>query len=310
MTLDQRRIFILPTREGIGFLLMVAAIFVGGVNYANSLILAVSFILVSLFLVSILHTWGNLVELQVEAGRSENAFAGEDAVFWLTLISNGRDYEAIDLDWGGDRCQQVDMIDCREQAVRMLLPVEQRGRWSPTRLRIESRFPLGLLRAWSWVDLDVSCLVYPRPQENEYPRRLSGHGEQGERLQHEGSDDFEGLRAYVTGDNPRHIAWKNFARTGELHSKMFSGHEDHELWLEWDAWAGLGIEDRLSRICYWVVRFSEEGRRWGLRLPGVEIAPGEGEAHCQACLEQLSLYGLPDDASNAGAPAAGGRYES
>ena len=293
LTLNQRRIFIIPTRDGIGYLLMLGAIFVGGINYANSLILAVAFLLVSLFLISILHTYGNLSGLTISAGRSQNAFAGEEAVFELILAANNdQEYEAIRLSWADGKSQLVDLIGCTELPVRMLLPVHQRGRYTPARLKIETRFPLGLLRAWSWIDLDMSCLVYPQPKENELPRRSGGFGHDGERLQQGGVDDFDGLKNYIAGDSPRNIAWKTYARSGELYSKVFVGQEDDELWLEWEAYAGIAIEERLSRLCYWVDQLSNEQRTFGIRLPGIEVPPERGQGHRNCCLEALACYGL------------------
>ena len=304
LTLNQQRIFIIPTRDGVGFLLMLAAIFVGGINYANSLILGVSFLLVSLFLVSILHTYGNLSGLQISAGRSQNAFVGEEAVFTINLTSEGeQDYEAIWFYWGEGKPQAVNLIGSQELSVRMLLPVNQRGYYSPPRLKIETRFPLGLLRAWSWIDLDTSCLVYPKPGINDYPRRNEGTGLDGERLLHDGSDDFDGLKTYVAGDSPRNVAWKTYARTGDMYSKVFVGQEEHEHWLDWEAFAGLAIEERLSRLCYWVIQLSDDGRTFGLRLPGVEIRPARGELHRSECLGRLACYGLGDLDNNRVTPA-------
>ncbi|MCW8886992.1 MAG: DUF58 domain-containing protein [Motiliproteus sp.] len=290
LTLNQRRIFILPTRDGLGYLMMLTAIFIGGINYANSLMLGIAFLLVSLFLISILHTYGNLSGLQISAGRTENAFVGEDAVFWLSLQGAAKQqHESIRLTWQSGAGELVDLIESPQQQVRMLLPVHQRGHFSPKRLKIETCFPLGLLRAWSWIDMDMSCLVYPKPIKNAYPESLYRNGEEGDQLVQEGSDDFDGLKDYVAGDNPRHIAWKNYARSGDLYSKVFVGYEDHERWLDWQAY-GDEIELRLSKLSYWVVRLRDQDHSFGLRLPGIEIAPGRGEQHARHCLEALALY--------------------
>ncbi|WP_207063558.1 DUF58 domain-containing protein [Motiliproteus sp. SC1-56] len=292
LTLNQRRIFILPTRHGVYFLLTLGAIFVGGINYGNSLILATAFLLVSLFLVSILHTYANLAGLRVAAGRSEPAFAGDEAAFELILSSfRRRPHESLYLHWGQAPARVVDRVAEAPVAVRMLLPVTRRGRFRPPRLKLETVFPLGLLRAWSWLELDMACLVYPKPEACTLPRRPDSRGEEGEVRRHDGSDDFDGLRRYQTGDNPRHLAWKQYARSGELHAKAFVGHETHELWLEWEAFAGQGVETRLARLCYWVLKLSERGRSFGLRLPGETLAPDSGAAHERRCLQMLALYG-------------------
>jgi len=303
--LNQRRIFILPTREGLAFLLMVFGIFIGGINYANSLILAVAFLLVSLFLISILHTYANLSGLQIGAGRSENAFVGEEAAFWLTLSSQSlsklsegthsyRQHASIELSWAEAQPKMVDLIDEPQQQVRMLLPVSTRGRYLPPRLVVESRFPLGLLRAWSLIELDTFCVVYPHPRDNELPQRADLEMEDGQNSNRPGSDDFEGLKNYQPGDNPRHIAWKSSARSGTLYSRLFVTQEHANTWLDWEQFAGVGIEERLSRLCFWVLRFADEGRPYGLNLPNEIIEPDQGGAHLQRCLVALSLYGISD----------------
>jgi uncharacterized protein (DUF58 family) len=42
-----------------------------------------------------------------------------------------------------------------------------------------------------------------------------------------------------------------------------------------------------------VLAAERAGARYGLRLAGVEIAPGQGEAHRATCLEALALYPSP-----------------
>ncbi|WP_210396433.1 DUF58 domain-containing protein [Motiliproteus sediminis] len=291
-TLNQRRIFILPTRNGVYFLLMTFAIFLGGINYSNSLVLGTAFLLVSLFMISILHTFANLSGLRVSAGRAEGAFVGEEAAFTLRLsAAGGRQHQAVKLSWGRAIPQYVDLVDCDTAAATLLLPVTRRGRYRPRRLMLESNYPLGLQRAWSWIDLDMAVLVYPRPIVCDYSQRLHVDKRPGEQQTEEGSDDFHGLREYQRGDNPRHIAWRSYARTQELHSKTFVTRRSSEWWLEWEAFAGFGVEERLGRLCYWVCKLAEEGHSYGLRLPGVELGPADGALHRRHCLEALALYG-------------------
>jgi len=106
-----------------------------------------------------------------------------------------------------------------------------------------------------------------------------------------GSDAFSGLRQYQIGDPPRHIHWKAAARDQGLQTKVFSGRTAAELWLEWNQLpAGMDLESRLSRLTRWVLSADQAGLRYGLRLPGVELAPDSGEAHRLACLRELALY--------------------
>jgi uncharacterized protein (DUF58 family) len=159
---------------------------------------------------------------------------------------------------------------------------------------LETRFPLGLFRAWSYVEPDTACIVYPKPERSALPPS-SPHATAGAvRAQAMGNDDFAGLRDYQRSDSPRHIAWKAYARSDRLLTKQFSGEAVAELWLDWSLLAAhLDAEARLSRLTGWVLDAQQSGARYGLRLPGREIAPGRGDAHRTACLQALALYGLP-----------------
>jgi uncharacterized protein (DUF58 family) len=74
-------------------------------------------------------------------------------------------------------------------------------------------------------------------------------------------------------------------------TKQFTGDAAAELWLDWQRLpGGLGLEQRLSRMAGWVLAAERAGAHYGLRLPGVEIALGHGDAHRGTCLQALALY--------------------
>src|SRR6185503_6294775 len=106
-----------------------------------------------------------------------------------------------------------------------------------------------------------------------------------------GSDDFAGLRSYQPSDSPRHIAWKAVARSDEMLTKHFAGESAAELWLDQKLLPSrLSLEQQLSRLAGWVLAAERSGAHYGLRLPGVEIAPSRGDVHRAACLQALALY--------------------
>lgn len=292
LVLNHQRIFILPTQQGFYFVLVMLALFVGGINYKNSLVLGMNFLLASLFMVSILHTFRNLSGVCIQAGHTEDSFAGDYATFHVTLSRHGqRIYEAISLKWEDSVPQIVDLIDETEQTARLLLPVKKRGVYKPGRLYIETKYPIGLFRAWSWVDLGSSCLVYPQPLKSQLPIRNNLSKDCGDVAVHEGNDDFEGLRKYVTGDPLRQIAWKAYARGQGLHTKSFVGQADQTIWLNFEGMFAGSVEERLSQLCYQVLKLSEKNQTFGLRMPNQEISAGYGHGHKIKCLEALALYG-------------------
>jgi uncharacterized protein (DUF58 family) len=293
--LVHRRVYIVPARLGWFFGATLAILLVGSINYSLSLGFALTFLLAGLGLAGMVHTARNLARIAVSAGRAEPVFAGEAAQFRLYL--DGRtafDRPAILVRHGASGSQVVVDIPPRAVAeVVLAVPAAKRGWATLGRVMLETRFPLGIFRAWSYIEPEARCLVYPRPERSPLPP-FSGEAAAGSfHTPAAGSDDFAGLRGYQRSDSPRHVAWKAVARSDEMLTKQFSGESAAELWLDAALLPqGLNLEQRLSRLAGWVLAAERSGAHYGLRLAGVELVPARGDAHCAACLQALALYEL------------------
>lgn len=291
--LTQRRIFIVPTRVGMAFGAALLLMLLAAINYQNSLAYALTFLLGSVFIVAILHTYRNLGGLILKAGRARSVFVGEQGRFHVRLESSHRAHQAIALGWPPEGLQAVDVPTQGGSECELSVPARRRGWLRPGRLRVESRFPLGILVAWSWVDLDQALLVYPRPLPGELPL-LGGVSddtyEQGARTHGQGADDFQGLKDYQPGDSKRRLHWKAYSRGQGLLVKDFASVSGRDLCLDFAALSG-DAEMRLSLLCHWVLQLSERQQPFALRLPGHELAPDTGDAHREACLRALALFG-------------------
>ena len=292
ITLNQRKIFILPTRQGLIFALLVCAMVMAGINYQNSLVFALAFLLASLFMVAMLHTYRNLSGLTLVAGSTRPAFALEEAEFTIVLKRLGdRTCESLQLGWNPNLMANANLVKEEEARVRLFVKAKRRGRYNPGRFLLQTLYPLGLFRAWSWIDLDMHILVYPRPiAGGEIPSSTATSQEEGELILRDGAEDFYGLREYQPGDAIRHIAWRAYARSETLMTKQFAAYADRRVWLEWDHFPGMDRESRLCRLCYWVLQLNSRNDEYGLRLPSLEIQPGRGEAHRDAVLKALALF--------------------
>ena len=291
--LDRRHVYILPTRQGAGFALILLLMLVGAINYSNSLGYMLTFLLASMSLVTMLHTYRNLLGLRLAAGRSPAVFAGERARFALRLEGEeGAPRFALAVRFKEGEAQPVEVAAGRAGSAELGRPAERRGRLPLGRFRVESDFPLGLFQAWSWIDLERHCLVYPRPEPPGAPLPAASEGEGVGRAAGAGDEDFAGLRAYRPGDPLRHVAWKAVAKGQPMLTKQFDGAEASRLWLDWAELHGMGDEARLSRLCRWVLDAEAQGAEYGLRLPGTTLDPARGEEHRRACLEALALFRL------------------
>lgn len=293
IVLVQRRVFILPTRQGFLLAGVILLMLLGSVNYDLSLGFILGFLLAAAGIQSMLHTFRNLAHLRISAGRVEPVFAGDKALFSL-LIANPTRAGRFAIGVTADRVY-ADYVDVPAGgSVSALVPVAaaRRGWLKPGRITLFTRFPAGLFRAWSYAEPDVQCLVYPAPATPGLPlpppRPADGEGG----LSGQGQDEFSGLRNYRPGDSPRHIAWKAVARDDSLLTKQFSGRSDSELWLAWELLpAGMAAEIRLEHLARWVVSAEDQGMAYGLQLPGTTVPPGSGPAHRAECLRVLALHG-------------------
>jgi uncharacterized protein (DUF58 family) len=291
--LVHRRVYILPARLGWFFGATLLVLLIGSINYALSLGFAVTFLLAGLGLAGMVHTARNLARIAISAGRAEPVFAGESAQFRLFLDGRAAfDRPAVLVRHLGSGSQLVVDIPARGVAeVVLSVPAEKRGRLALGRVMLETRFPLGLFRAWSYIEPDARCVVYPRPERSALPPFTGEAAAGAVPTPTPGSDDFAGLRGYQRSDSPRHIAWKAVARSEELLTKQFAGDAAAELWLDARLLpGGLTLEETLSRLAGWVLAAERMGAHYGLRLPGVEIPPARGDAHRGTCLQALALY--------------------
>lgn len=287
-----RNIYILPTRFGVMFGVMLFLMLIGSMNYVNNPAYLLTFLLLGVGLNAIYQTWRNLRGISVRPLPASPVFAGEQARFCFILSgSAGREQPAIQLHFDHSEPVAADVDD--ETRLCLGRMAENRGWFSPGRLTISTTYPLGLLHAWCYVDFDIQVLVYPAPRAVALPEPRAGEGGQGVRESAQpGTDDFIGLRTYHYGDHPRQIDWKALARERGLMTKLFGADAGTSVWLNWGDIHAADDETRLGFLTYLVIELGRKGRVFGLRLPRQVIEPGIGRQHERLCLESLALYGL------------------
>lgn len=287
-----RAIYILPTARGLAFGLLLLVMLLGSINYANNLGFMLTFLLAGVGVVAMLHTWRNLLGVRLSPAGCDPVFAGQTALFRVRASTgSGAERPGLEVALPGDAGEREDLARESTALFGVSREAGRRGRLPLGRLRVSTLYPTGLFRAWSYLELDTACLVYPapgpagpRPSHPVYDR--SETGDKGV-----GVDDFVGLRRYRQGDSPRQIDWKAAAREQGLLTKQFGGDRADRLWLDFDAYPGLDTESVLSRLCRGVLDAAAAGHQFGMRLPGRVIEPGAGQAHRDRCLEALALFG-------------------
>ena len=297
-TLTQSNVYILPTRAGWMFALTLLVLLLASINYQLNLGYILTFLLAGSGVVSMHLTHGTLRGLTLHLRPVDAAFAGEPAGLDIVMTSPGTARFGIGLrllDTPDATRVWTDVPAGGQAPAHMSFVPPARGLHEVPTLSAETRFPLGLFRAWTVWRPAGQLLVYPHP-ESDAPALPAARpiADGPTRSRNSEGGEIEGVRAYRRGDPMKLVAWKKAAQaleTGaELVSRDTSVSARQELWLDWAACGALAPEERLSRLTAWTLDSERAGTDYGLRLPGLELAPEGGEAQRKRCLEALALW--------------------
>ncbi len=299
IALHWRRIYVLPTGAGVGVAVLLVVLWVLCVNYQLGLGYFFVFLLFQMGCAGLWSAWDALRRLHLHAGRNTPVFAGETAQ--LVWHLHGRpEQPPVRVRCASDAAQTTVHFDAGGRGeYRLSLPARRRGWLRCGLMRVETRWPLGLWRAWCVLQPAAACLVYPRPEDDAPPppARAAAGGAAASVSAAAGTDDFAGLHRFEPGQSPRQIAWKAVARGAPLLSKRFLDEARRTPWhLDWDDTAALAdAEQRLSRLTAWVLRADAEGRDFSLHLPGAVLPQGTGAAQREQALRLLATFGLDEE---------------
>ncbi len=285
--LTQRQVFIFLSREGGLYALMMLAIFIAGINYANNLVLGLCFFLGSVLVVVLHHTFNNLSGLLLEAIDASDSEAGAYTHYRIRMTPKGRQIACqIKLEWD-DQVHILPVLD-RATLMTVQLKTPTRGKFLPPRLKISTVYPLGILRAWTYVRFSEPAWVSPLPIEGilNGQRTLSNDDDESV-LRVAGQDEFDDLRTFIEGESLAHVSWAHLARGQGTLTKRFSDPCGREQLLDYNAMHG-SHELRLSQLAYWVKRLTEEQVSFELKVRHQSLPVGQGLLHQKAALRLLA----------------------
>jgi uncharacterized protein (DUF58 family) len=288
ITLDRRRIYVLPTRHGLFFGGLLCAMTIGALNYNNNPALMLCFLMLSAAHTSLLRAFLAMRGLRLEQVGSEAVHAGEAQTLRL-LFSGAEPRRRRGIVVRKDNAAVAFMLepDARTE-VRLPIAAPRRGWHAIGRMHLSTTHPLGLFIVWSWINPEAHALVYPALEPSAPV--LPGSGERGQPRRRKGLDEEpHSLRDYRAGDPLRLMAWKRSAQIGRAMVREFESPAGRDVLLDWRELGALESEARIRRLARWVLEAERQGLRTTLLLPTGRIGPGSGAVHVQACLRELAL---------------------
>jgi uncharacterized protein (DUF58 family) len=292
LALARRRLYILPTRAGLGFGVLVLTMLAAGLNYTNSLALLLAFLLAGFALVAMHECHRNLLGVSLLEAAAAPLFAGSTGTLRLTLENTSRlPRYRLEAAVSGELARALDLPASSRGQIDLPIRAGKRGLQRIERLRLSSSQPFGLFRVWTWIHAPIAVIVYPRAagslplpagrgtKPGTWPRAAAG------------ADEWLGLRPFRDGDSPRQVAWKAYAREAPLLVKEYSSTGSPLRLLSLEDARQSDIEARLAQLARWIVDAEGGGDLYELELPGESIPAHRGPDHRHRCLSALALYG-------------------
>lgn len=290
--LSNRNIFIMPTRFGYLYLFFVVLLFLLATNYQNNVIMLLSYLMASLFITTMMHSFYNLSGIVLSSDKKIKGYAKQNISFPIKISARNK---RVDLNFCFDD-QQVTHLSksvTGEQTIYVSDFYDNRGVYHPGRLKVWSEYSLGLFITWTRIDFDHECTVYPEAiRLNNSLNSFTGSSKASSLLQNSkpGTDDFFELKTHILGEPSSRIAWKQFARGQGLLTKHYQKEEGSIRWLKLTDMPNHGVEKQLQYLCFMVNEYNYAGQIFGLDLGHGEISPAQGEHHFKQCLMALAIY--------------------
>ena len=286
----RRHIRTVPTRLGVGLLVMVALLWLVGLNYQANLAYIAAFWLLGFIIVAVLQNRAQLLGLRLEVKMPSEIFAGTPAEITLDAAGNTRRRRLWLAQDDADGWQPWHIPGGSASAV-LPLQAQMRGYLRLPLLRVATAAPFGICTTecrWQWQSDKV---VFPAPEAHDPPAGF--HTDECGGVQAasaRSSDDLSHLQAHQSGASLQHIAWKTYAKTGEMLDKKFvaaeAGGGSHII--SYRDYPSAGREQLAALLCHRVLEAERCGIRYELELPGRTVAPQKSQR--EICLTALALW--------------------
>ena len=298
--LKRRKIYIVPSYQGVLLSLCLLMLFIGATNYGLNFGFILLFFLISISVISLVETFQNLFQLELTFEMYEPCFQG-DQVKLNFLVKNNSVRPKNDLLFNIEQENKgvtIHLEPFNHQYLQLTFQAKQRGLNHIPRIMVSTHYPIGVAFGWGYFNLNESILAYPKPVNNPPAIPLNAHASSNSIISIHSDNDFHGLRKKQVTDPPQHIAWKQVARRDQslpLLTKEFSEGLSECYYFDFESTdSSTDTEKRLSILTSWVLKSHQENIPWCLSLPSASTNIGLGDKHLKKSLRLLALFGLPN----------------
>lgn len=292
MKLSSNKTYILPTKIGLALIFVVFLVFIIAITFGHPFSYFITFFSISIIVVCAFSTNSEISKMTHFQFKDVFQEAGTEGTFLFeaskkevgspkvieTKVENSKAVKKSTLT---ENYLQIRGVICAKKCSISKIP----------RVRISTTYPLGIFRAWKYIDSKSDLIVFPKRIEagkDFYGSSFIHSDSLSIGQKSETKDEFLDHRLFRESDSWKHIDWKAFARGKGLLTKNFSGKVGDVITLEvfrGDSLESLGVvTSKLFNCC-------EKSRPSVLICDGDIVSRGSGKNHLHNCLRFLSRMG-------------------
>ncbi len=267
------------------------------IGYGNNILYFFVFLLVAMGMSTMWQTNKNVEAVRVNKLEMRTCFAKEKNTF-LVRVENIAPYKTNlwDIEFVGESENQIlEEIETNSDVSIQWTPVA-RGYTLFPRIRIQSRFPFKLARAWKYYDAPQTLLVYPERKGQLDLKALinhQAHRDEAAKLENEGL--FRDHRDFHNSDLPSRIDWKQSIKHQKMLIKNFEKSGERKLIIDWEmATNSGGFENQVSQVALWVDLCHRQNELFSLRIKKYQTDFFQSSGHYRTCMEKLALLEKAD----------------
>lgn len=276
-TLKQNEVLVFIYQQGFLYLVLILITFIAGINYANNLILGFCFLISAILCISFYLSFKQLHAVTLDVTVDEVGRVGEAFTVKINLQQQNTNPKFLNFKFTDvtDQVQiQSHLFDQKQQSVELVFIPQQRGKFEVPAIQIFSTYPLGLVRAWTYIYLTETYWIAPEAKS------LSQNFQNSSNTGEPDLDEFKELRNFKIGDSLQSVSWKQAARGQGLFVKQFEDLVDtHAMQIEYGQMPSADHEEKLSFMMALVDQCELAQTPYSIVLPYAQTENGVGELH-------------------------------
>lgn len=267
----QKDVLVFIYKQGFLYLVLIVITFIAGINYANNLILGFCFLISAILCISFYLTFKQLHGLQIELVVAEVGQVEQPLILKILLKQSTQTVRYLHLNW--QEQEHFLYLEQTQQSLEFAVLPEQRGRYELDALKIYATYPLGLVRAWTYLYPKQAVWIAPKADDWQQEHKLQPTPAQ------DSLDEFKELRNFQHGDSYQNVAWKQVARGQGFLIKMFEAQTNHQhLDIDYQLIPALGHEQKLSLMMGLIEQCEQSGNDYAVILPHARLESGQGQS--------------------------------